>query len=1256
MSGRAILISKMTVDSQQTRIMSSEERPGSAIAPGVVLRQRYRLDSEIGRGGMGIVYRAMDLELMREVAVKVLPDTSSSPDARQRLIREARAAAALNHPHIISVHDVGEFNGTPFFVMELVHGPSLAQARPVEFSRIVDIAAQICDALEHAHANSIVHRDLKPENVLLSAASQSGSVKLADLGLALPAYAARISHAGLIVGTAAYMAPEQALGHEVDGRADLYALGVLLYELTTGRVPFKGDDPLAVVSQHVHASVVPPRVLRSDLPRALEAVILRLLAKDPSQRFASAGETSVALRDSLRVPEPTDEGSAGTVAILDALSRGHLVGRAAELAEARDLWRRARESHGHAVLLSGEPGAGKTRLAREITIQAAVDGAVVLSGGCYEYEATTPYLPFVEAFRRWVREQKDDAVLRETLGESAIQIAKLAPEIETRLGPFPGRPELPAHEERLLFFDAVVDVFANLARKQGLLFYADDLHWADRGTLWLLGHLLRKLREERVLVLGAYRETELDRAHPLAKALVDWNRERLVTRIPLRRFDQAETSEQLGALLGESVSAEFGDAVHRETEGNPFFVEEVLKSLIEKGSVRRESGRWKRCDVSELVIPQSMKEAIGSRLDRVSKDCNEVLRTAAVLGKTFTFEELIATAADQSEDALLDALDEAVGAQLVSADRSESFTFTHDKIREVLYEELNPIRRRRLHRHAAEGLERRCAISHCAVEKLAHHYIQAGDYERGLEFAKQAAVEAERVFAFDEAIAAYGRARDCAEALGLVEEQLAQEEAIGKAYLLHGEMITAGEHFERALALTSDPQVRARLQCEAAASLVATGNQRGIEYLREALTVLDPNTNPLETANAIAMEGRFHHLAGRHGKALELLHRAFDLLASLAAAENVSSLAASTISMVYAFLAGGYQHSGLFDEADRWARQAIDFGTAHNVLLAQASGHEFLGENAVHKGEFEAGLKYSDRESEIAEKMHSRERRSWTHFVAAMCASGVGDVERSEREFIEGIKLAESVGELRVGSLLKGNFAVLQADKATGNIGIRSSPEDRTEGSKGGPTTSPTNFSLSSSTRASTSISEPVLTGSTSIPPASGEVAEALSSGRALDTIPRSNRSDQKLLDEALQMALDNFQAGETIGLLYSRFEGHRCLAYVHFRRDELEEAERLCANAQELVSNTESRVSRLWLAPLYLEVLLAGIKRASVAAQLAESAGHSDEAAEQEARATEKRTKAAELLARYQELVAECQSPRFKSEATRLAELLNAE
>ena len=1157
-------------DSQKTQLLPEELRSSLGLPLGKTLRERYRLDSELGRGGMGIVYRATDLELQREVAVKVLSTHASDSDARERLLREARATAALNHPHIVAVHDVGETDGQPFLVMELVAGPRLSQARPQDLKRVVSIASQICDALEHAHSNSIVHRDLKPDNILLSGSGELSNVKLADLGLALPADAARISRAGLIVGTASYMAPEQALGQTVDARTDLYSLGVLLYELTTGRLPFTGDDPLTIVSQHVHAPVVPPRVLRSEIPRQLEAVILRLLAKDPNHRFSSASETREALSQAIAAQDEADDpSSTSTVAILDALSRGRLVGRGSELAEIRELWQRAREGRGHAILVSGEPGAGKSRLTREVTIQAALDGAVVLSGGCYEYEATTPYLPFVEAFRRWTRDEKDDSKLRDILGENAVQIAKLAPEIDMRLGPFPERHPLAAHEERLLFFDSVAQVFANIAKRQSLLFYADDLHWADHGTLWLLGHLLRQLRESRVLIIGAYRETELDRTHRLAKSLVDWNRERLITRIALRRFDAKETGAQIDALLGEHVSGEFVQAVHRETEGNPFFVEEVLKALIESGSVRRESGRWQRCELEQLVIPQSVKEAIGHRLNRVSKECNEVLRVSAILGKVFTFEELTSTA-QANEDKLLDALDEAVGAQLISAGSDDSFSFTHDKIREVLYEELNPIRRRRLHRLAAEGLERNPGCTECVVEKLAHHYIQAGDHERGLEYAKQAAHQAELVSAFDEAIAGYTRARDCAEALGLVDEELAMDEAIGKAYMLHGETVLAGEHFERALVLATDPAVRARLQCQAAASLVVTGDQRGVEYVREALEVLDPELNPLETANALSIEGRFHHLAGRHRKARELLLRSVELIEPTAKGDSVSSFAAPMMSQIYAFTAGAHQHYGLFADADCWAQRSIEFGNRHQILFAQAIGHEFCGEDAVHAGNYEYGLKCAEKEFEIADRMQSRERKAWAHFYSAHCYMELDRLSEARREFVEGCALAEAIGEKRVAGLHQANFAVLHARE--------------------------------------------------------GEFNEAL-----------------KLARENLAITSPN--------LLYNRFEALRCLAMVHYLRalarrfeddsnTDLDEAERLCTEAYELIAPTESRVARLWLGPLHIDVLLSQSER--------------EKQQNNQTTADTKRDRARQLLTEYQELVSECQSPRFTAEAVRLGKALS--
>jgi len=1110
-------MSSMPEDAKDTDILDA--RALRRLGPGALLGNRYQILSELGRGGMGVVYRATDRELLREVAVKVVPEASSSPEARQRLLREARAAAALNHPQIVSVYDVGEDDGAPFFVMELVTGPSLRTARPSSLEDIVDIAGQLCEALGHAHDHGLVHRDLKPDNVLLAEVNGKRIVKLADLGLAMGGSGSRLTQAGVIVGTAEYMSPEQAMGQAIDGRADLYSLGVLLYELTTGRLPFQGDHPLAIVSQHVNAPVVPPRAIRPDLPPPLETAILKLLAKDPAKRFATAADAGRALRGSLAAaPSAATDEPVAAIALLDALSRGRLVSREEELAEVRELWSRARSGRGHGALLSGEPGAGKTRLAREIVIQAALDGAVVLQGGCYEYEATTPYLPFAEAFRRWVHDQKDDDKLRALVGETAPQLAKLAPELETRFGPFAKRPELPPHEERFLFFDAVAETLRALAGSRGLLFHLDDIHWADSSTLWLLAHLFRNLKEDRVLFLGCYRETELDRAHPLSNALVDWNRERLTTRISLKRFGADETRAQLAALLGQDVSGEFSALVHRETDGNPFFVEEVLKALIEQGSIFRNAEKWERHDSGELRIPQSVKEAIGHRLNRVTPATNEVLRAAAVLGKTFDFAEL-ASADDRGEDALLDALDEAVTAQLLVPGMGDAFSFTHDKIREVLYGELNAVRRRRLHRRVAEGLETLRKKKPIAIETLAHHYIEAGDHERGLACAKEAGQLAERLSAFDEAIHAYAGALECAETLGREDEQLWLEEAMGKACQAGGEFITAIEHFEKALALATEPTDRARLQCQAAASLVHTGDARGLEHLRNALSVLDPETQPLETAHALTTEARFHHLAGRHRKAVELLERAERIAGAPKPGEPVSAYQGLVLTLTYAFLAGAYQHLGLFADGDRWAWRAVEFGTAHGILHAQASGFEFLGEHAISTGDWEKGLEYVEKEREIVARLHSRERLAWTYLVASICSMKVGNFERSEREFREGIALSASIGEKRLLVLLRGNLAVLEAE-----------------------------------------------------------------SGR---------------LDDALRTAMDNVADADQMGLLHMRVDGRRCLAHVLWKRGELAEALRRCDEVLAITSETESRVGRLWLGPIHVEVLLALGRREEAASRL---------------------------------------------------------
>ena len=335
------------------------------------LLNRYRLVDELGRGGMGTVYRAHDALLDRQVAIKVLTETRLGAEGRARLLHEARAVARLNHPNIIAIYDVADTGVIPepppaaaaaprpgpsqlFIIMELAQGQTLDQHGPQPLAQTLDIAVQVCAALDHAHTHGIIHGDLKPENIAIA---PDGTAKLMDFGLAR--YLAQDQAETRLMGTVLYLAPEQARGQAVDARADLYALGVVLYEALTGRLPFSGDDPLAVIAQHLNARPTPPRELRPELPPALEAVILRLLAKEPDDRFATASAVKAALA---AIPL---EGAALS-------ARRHnlpaevtsFVGRENEILTVRSLLGGTR-----LLTLTGSGGTGKTRLALRAALE-----------------------------------------------------------------------------------------------------------------------------------------------------------------------------------------------------------------------------------------------------------------------------------------------------------------------------------------------------------------------------------------------------------------------------------------------------------------------------------------------------------------------------------------------------------------------------------------------------------------------------------------------------------------------------------------------------------------------------------------------------------------------------------------------------------------------------------------------------------------------------------------------------------------------
>ena len=545
-------------------------------------------------------------------------------------------------------------------------------------------------------------------------------------------------------------------------------------------------------------------------------------------------------------------------------------GRAAERATLDRLWKEARTTGRRVAFVAGEPGIGKTRLVAELARDVHAEGGVVLVGRSDD-EIDVPYRPFADALDHLARHADDD-LLTEHAEEMGGVVGRLAPTLtrRTRVEPEPmsNDPEM----ERVRQFHAVADLLTRQARRAPVLLVLDDVHWADRSSLLLLRDLVRRLDDAPVLAVGTYRDTDLDRTHPLAAMLADFRREPGVERLALSGLSADEVLDLLALVGGHDLDdegVELGRRIAETSSGNPFFVGETLRHLAESGAIRQEDGRWVRgtLDPDDSGVPEGVREVVGRRLSALDDTTQLVLAVAAVAGAEFD-AVIVAGVADRPVDEVLDGLDLAVARNLLveDPDRFGGFRFAHALVRQTLEEELSTTRRLRLHRALAEATETQAPDR---VEEIAHHFLEAaatGVAEQAVAYARRAADAATERMAPEQTLRWLRRALEAEEGLepdpGRRAELLV---ALGEPAFWADDVVGVADELLEASALAVEAG-RPDLQAWAAywyrgptAAVVDPTDTRVRALLEDALTALDADPDDQLVKERVWVLGKLSH-------------------------------------------------------------------------------------------------------------------------------------------------------------------------------------------------------------------------------------------------------------------------------------------------------------------------------------------------------------------------------------------------------------
>jgi adenylate cyclase len=836
----------------------------SSLPAGKVLRH-YQILEKIGEGGMGEVYKAEDLKLGRLVAVKVLPARFSEQESvRHRFLREARAASALIHPNIVTIYSIEEIEGHDLILMEYVEGENLhalMQRGVLDFISIIKIGAQIADGLSAAHSTGLIHRDIKPSNILIT---PRGQVKILDFGVAKTIAVgsagtstqietlSRITATGVVIGTIAYMSPEQTRGEPVDPRSDIFSLGVVLYEATMGRLPFSGPSALMVMHQIATAEPALPSTIREDLPAAFDRIIQRCLAKEKEFRYSSALELQAVLQSLLSdVP--------GSTYAEPKSAENIFVGRHTELGHLEICLQKAMSGSGKVTFISGEAGIGKTALTEEFVrrIRKQYPTLTLARGRCVEqYGTGEAYRPFLDAIASLLNsslKQEVAAILRAHAPLVCLQFPTYLGSGDSQdilqLENYSGSKNRMVKEMR--------DAFEAMLTRGPLIILLEDLHWADPSSVDLLQQLGEFVVDKRVLVIGTFRAEEVELSNqPLKVCILEMQSRHLCEELPLKMLTQNHLKSYIDSrFTPNDFPTDFVSIIGSKTEGHPLFAVNLIQYLEQRGDIINANGTWtlfRQLSEIDWEIPQSVASMIGRKIAMLHEDEQKILEYASVQGEEF-LTLILAKVLPMSEVELEERLNRIARThhliepeaeeEFPSAELTSRYRFVHVLYQNILYERL--ANKRRIDLHKLVGAEIISLYGKHTVRmaaQLALHFERGRDFKSAIQNLIRAAENAAKLYAHAEAEHHYTHALRLIKKLPLEDQpepSFKVTKQLAQTFLQAGDYEQAIQRFEECLSFQKESIRRAEIYLGVAQVYQEKGeSERAIRQLEITLTML----------------------------------------------------------------------------------------------------------------------------------------------------------------------------------------------------------------------------------------------------------------------------------------------------------------------------------------------------------------------------------------------------------------------------------